>query len=979
MRCFPDENATPPGTPRSSIDAKSIKNSDEESETDGSPEKLFEGVADTAETTPATDPTPSPPSPPPPTPKCVHRAKPKADDLRTRGLVRIRGGNGSGGCETKLLPRGLYRIRHRDSQPSKAKPKKPIFGLDGAWDRDEDVNPTSSVTQASDKSTASKTSKNNTLDTWNYPAPTAWDHPISPNTEPTRNQAGKSSDNKTTSSGELKKGRTKMIRATTGTWHPVRIPANSSKPIVKRKSQKDRSDPRATFTKDWGTSPALASPGRGRSRKPRSPIGHREESPLLNLRGGGPGSYSVSSVNGAATPSVVININNNGGPPPPRNWQAEAEELRRIAKANGKKTSPANDPRTTVPPACDPKPDPDFKQKTKKELKKEKKQKKKQMPGAWGDSNEQNQDGGGGDNDNNIWGNAVNDDNKNDGDDNWGNTTWNTGNDDNKNGDDSHWGNDNWNTTGNDDNQENNNDWNNTGADTSWDTSKDDSHNNDDGWGNNDNNDDQQGNGWGNNDSNDSGSDNEQETSGWGNTNNKDNNNRNTNRNDKSKVTVGAKDPATLKPAKNNPKANGPTSGSAKTKASKKDKQKAFDVGDGGKGKPEKASSTKAESKRTPSPKAPTPKSILKSSPKLPSIPGAWSPPLPPTRSNSKSPKANTLPSTKPRTPKYLLPRPILSISTSPPQPQPYWATWADLSPTEQKVQTVTTAANEIIDSILSEPIYSIPASVARRSSMSHQVRPGRSTTYRHKRGVPKYMDDFRKPYAVFRFHYRDNEIVECMTGTTIVEPEVDEKQRMAALTKEEIIEEFMKVRRMMGSEGSKEGSGESESGSGKRTWKSNPCGEVVGPDLEKLDERLRRLETSAEDEDEVVAGWLEGTEGDGGDEEWAATNVEDNVDRQSEGKGKGTGKGKGKEKAAENENVADAGGNDNGNNGWNTQGKGKKKGKKGNANGAGQGGPKANEKNGNASKDTKGKGKEKEANGWNDNDNGGGGGAGEW
>ncbi|KAL2037699.1 hypothetical protein N7G274_009644 [Stereocaulon virgatum] len=979
LRCFPDENATPPGTPRSSIDVKSIKNSDEESKTDGLfSEKLIEGVADTADITPATDPIPSPPSPP--TPKRVHKAKPKAEDSRTRGLVRIRGGNGGGRSETKLLPRGLYRIRHKDSHTSKTKPRRPMFGLDGAWDRDEDAKKTSLTAQASAKCTASKTSKENkTSDTWNYPATTAWGHPISPNMEPTKDQAGASSDNKATSSGEVKKSRTELIRTTTGKWHPVRIPANSSKPIVKRKSRKDRSDPRANFSKDWGTSPTLASPGRDRSRKPRSPIGHREESPLLNLRGGGPGSYSVSSVNGAATPSVVININNNGGPPPPRNWQAEEVEEGKNAKASWRKTPPANNLAITAPPAHDT----DIQKKTKKELKKEKKQKRKRMPGAWVDPNEQDQDGNGGDNDNNNWDNAVNDDNKNDGNENWGNANWNADNDDNKNGGNNKWDNYNWNTTGNDDDQKNNNDWIINGADTSWDTSKDDVQNNDGGWGNNDNNDDQQDNGWDNNDSNDSGSDNEQETSSCGNT-NEDDNNWNTNKKDKSNVTVGAKDPATLKPGKNNSKASGPTPGSAKNKASKKEKQKVSDVGDQGKEKLEKASSSKVESKRTPSPKAATPKSILKSSPKLPSAPGAWSPPLPPSRSNSKSPKAIAPPSTKSRTPKYALPRPILSISTSPPQPQPYWATWADLSPTEEKVQSVTTAANEIIDSILSEPIYSIPASVARRSSMSHQVRPGRSTTYRHKRGVPKYMDDFSKPYAVFRFHYRDREYVECLTGTTIVEPEIDEKQRMASLTKEEIIEEFMKVRRMMRSEGGKESGGESESGSGKRTWKSNPGNEVVGPDLEKLDERLRRLETSAEHDDEVVAGWLEGTGG--GDEEWAEKDSEgegtwannrDNADPKSEGKGKG----KGKEKAAENDNAGGTAGNDNDNNGWKIEGKGKKKGKKAkdnananananattNANnstiGVGKVGAKSNDKNTNAPKETKSKGKANESN----------------
>ncbi|KAL2058670.1 hypothetical protein ABVK25_001400 [Lepraria finkii] len=204
---------------------------------------------------------------------------------------------------------------------------------------------------------------------------------------------------------------------------------------------------------------------------------------------------------------------------------------------------------------------------------------------------------------------------------------------------------------------------------------------------------------------------------------------------------------------------------------------------------------------------------------------------------------------------------------------------------------------------------------------MSHQVHPGRSSTYRHKRGVPRYMDTFEKPYAVFRFHYRDKEIVECLTGTTIIEPEIDEKQRLASLSKHEIIEEFMKVKKKLGKE-----VGESD----KVTFKSNPHGVLEGPDVEALDERLKKLETSAEEEEEreKVSGWLDKTDENGGNgngewaennDQWESTwgngndNGNWNIKGNSNGNTKGKGKGKGKGKSnANGGNSWQAGGNGN-------------------------------------------------------------------
>ena len=95
----------------------------------------------------------------------------------------------------------------------------------------------------------------------------------------------------------------------------------------------------------------------------------------------------------------------------------------------------------------------------------------------------------------------------------------------------------------------------------------------------------------------------------------------------------------------------------------------------------------------------------------------------------------------------------------------------------------------------LDTPLYSIPAEVAKRNNTSHQVLPGKPAAYTHKVSTPKYMDTQENPYAVFVFQYRDTEIIETMMKVTIEEPADVEKQRMASLTKDELVEELMRLK----------------------------------------------------------------------------------------------------------------------------------------------------------------------------------------
>lgn len=134
---------------------------------------------------------------------------------------------------------------------------------------------------------------------------------------------------------------------------------------------------------------------------------------------------------------------------------------------------------------------------------------------------------------------------------------------------------------------------------------------------------------------------------------------------------------------------------------------------------------------------------------------------------------------------------------------------------------------------------------------MSHQVRPGRPTTYAHKVSKPKYMDTHKTPYAVFVFQYRDKTIIEEMLQTTIDEPAIDEKRRLSSLPKSEIIEELLKEKAAR----SASGSSISERAA---TFKSNPRGVPIEPDASALRARLSKLEGSKTATPEMVGAWVD-------------------------------------------------------------------------------------------------------------------------
>ena len=230
--------------------------------------------------------------------------------------------------------------------------------------------------------------------------------------------------------------------------------------------------------------------------------------------------------------------------------------------------------------------------------------------------------------------------------------------------------------------------------------------------------------------------------------------------------------------------------------------------------------------------KAPDAPVIPASSKKAPS-PGAWSPPLPRSKKDLASKSAES-PAPQPHAQIQVQPS-FSSISTAP-TVKPYWSEWKQSKPYEDVAEDDRVSSKE-------------------GSHGTRRSRSSISTRYSHKVSRPKYMDTHDHPYAVFVFNYRDKDVIEQMVNTSIIEREVDEKQRLSALPKSQLVEELMKAKSQQGS--SNEASNSRHS-SDKVTYKSNPHGVPLGPDVGALSERLSKLESSKAPTPEKVGGWLE-------------------------------------------------------------------------------------------------------------------------
>ena len=623
-------------------------------------------------------------------------------------------------------------------------------------------------------------------------------------------------------------GKIEMTSENTGTWNPVARTPESSNALENTKQWGRRSESRDHFQSDFQKH---GSTQRGRSGK-LSSMTDQGDVPSLDLGGGGPGSYSIAS-------SEAM-----------RNWNRGSPTLKQWKQGN----SPSNE-NAGLPAAFDPwttnlptgnitnefetKPQGQVEaRQTQNHIKNNlgsKRGSKKDsvvprnpdpVPGAWGESNDRirgKNDDWGGDyqiqsNNGDDWG--ISKDTGNGGDD-WGEAR-------NANAQ----SNDEWNAGGNQ-SQEMNEDWNMNGRASgldgpnndrkkengAWDVPIDTLYGNNDDRGGNENNDTKQHDEWrasddydtkpndlwgattgvgaqeGNSWTGDAG----QQTDTWA-------------RDDAKQATTGAKDPEKEKSTRNLQAASEEKSGSTLSFGNSRAKGPKPASEAGSKGKP---ASAKAKAASITSNKKPLTFDWVRSS--LEKAHNAFPPLVAEERLTTLNQGEH-----KPVEAQKL---PTFSIST-PLKPKPYWSKWRN--------PNMTVEAAEIEEEPvpfpegLEEPVYSIPAEVAQRNMMSHQVRPGRPAPYTHKRNKPKYMDTHERPYAVFLFKYRDKEIIEHMLKTTITEPEIDEKTRLASLSKQELIDELMKTK-------SKLSVIENDS-SGQAKFVNN------------LDEKLSKLETNEED-----------------------------------------------------------------------------------------------------------------------------------
>ena len=637
-----------------------------------------------------------------------------------------------------------------------------------------------------------------------------------------------------------KMGRIEMTSENTGTWNPVGQDSKSSNVLEKTQRWGKRSESRDHFQSDFQKHGSLAGSQRGGSDQSRS-IANQENTTPLNLRGGGPGSYSVAS-------SEAMR-NWNCGPPVLQDWtQEDAPSKENEGLPAAFDPWKANLPTGDFTNEAETMPQTEVgawgtRNETKNKLGSKKGSMKdvaisrnsNPIPGAWGESkslDEGKSDDWVGNNDPNQ-GNNGND---------WGGA-----------GNANAQRNDKWNAGGNQ-SQEKDDDWNNNGGTSSWDAPKNDEKRDDGAWdppndtsnGNNgwyEDSDTKQTDGWGATTGNSWRGDTGQQTDTWG-------------ENDTRQVTTGAKDLE---------KQNKPTSNQQAARTRRDKAGSALSFGNS------RAKGTTPASKAGSQVKPASVKLKAASinSNERPST-FNWLKPSLEKKSNASGPPVAVKKASVPGvSPKQWEPKPVaaqvpptFSVST-PPKPKPYWSKWRNPNTiSEVEMEEEQAPSPEEFE----EPVYSIPAEVAQRNMMSHQVRPGRPAAYTHKRNKPKYMDTHESPYAVFLFKYRGKEIIEHMLKTAITESEVDEKARLASLSKQELINELMKTKSKLSLV---------ESGSsGQATF------------VKKLDEKLSKLETSKQDAP-AIDDWVKttsptdgqgtGNSGEwGNDDAWRATGAGD-------------------------------------------------------------------------------------------------------
>ncbi|KLJ11565.1 hypothetical protein EMPG_09667 [Blastomyces silverae] len=95
-------------------------------------------------------------------------------------------------------------------------------------------------------------------------------------------------------------------------------------------------------------------------------------------------------------------------------------------------------------------------------------------------------------------------------------------------------------------------------------------------------------------------------------------------------------------------------------------------------------------------------------------------------------------------------------------------------------------------------PLYTVPESVARAESLTHQVQLGPQARYVHRIRTPKYLDTMDKPYAEFVFKYRAADVIQDKFHVTVVADIDEERRKLEALPRVEIVNQLLRAQGLL-------------------------------------------------------------------------------------------------------------------------------------------------------------------------------------
>lgn len=129
---------------------------------------------------------------------------------------------------------------------------------------------------------------------------------------------------------------------------------------------------------------------------------------------------------------------------------------------------------------------------------------------------------------------------------------------------------------------------------------------------------------------------------------------------------------------------------------------------------------------------------------------------------------------------------------------KPYWADWRGASHEVAKDARRPLEAPREVYNYPAGPKPTVPAD--KPMAASHGVQTGKGADYVHKTYRPVYLDQMTMPYAVFTFKYRSKDRLEKILRRKVdadFEKVVEEVERdqLLAMSKEKLVEEFMKMK----------------------------------------------------------------------------------------------------------------------------------------------------------------------------------------